>query len=63
MSNINDNILDTRKIEGSKTNNYELRMYIHEEALNWMGKHYHYKVVLNNSNQEDYEKFYKRLFN
>ena len=50
MSNIDDNILDTRNISGLKTNNYELRIYIHDEALNWMGKHYHYKVVLNNSN-------------
>lgn len=50
MSNINDNILDTGKIMAGKTNNYELRIYIHDEALDWMGKHYHYKVVLNNSN-------------
>ena len=45
---INDNILDTRSISKDATNNYELRIYIHEDATDWTGKHYHYKVVLNN---------------
>ncbi len=48
LSNINDNILDTRSISKDATNNYELRIYIHEDATDWIGKHYHYKVVLNN---------------
>ncbi|MBQ8472654.1 MAG: hypothetical protein IJ501_04045 [Bacilli bacterium] len=47
LSNINDNILDKRTMEGNSTNHYELRIYIHDTALDWMGKHYHYKVVLN----------------
>ena len=48
LSNINDNILDTRKIVSKESNYYELRFYIHDEATDWAGKHYHYKVVLNN---------------
>lgn len=47
LSNIKDNILDERMVEGNDSNEYELRIYIHDEALNWTGKHYHYKVVLN----------------
>lgn len=47
LSNIKDNILDKRNINGNSTNHYELRIYIHDTALDWMGKHYHYKVVLN----------------
>ena len=47
LSNIQDNILDTRTLDGNKANSYELRIYIHEKASNWTGKHYHYKVLLN----------------
>ena len=47
MDNIQDNILDSREINGNTTNNYSLKIYIHDEALNWFGKHYHYKVSLN----------------
>ena len=46
LSNIKDNILDTRKLESKKTNTYSLKVYIHETAKDWFGKHYHYKVVL-----------------
>ncbi len=46
LSNIIDNILDVRKIESEKTNTYSLKVYIHEDAKDWIGKHYHYKVVL-----------------
>lgn len=48
LSNIKDNILDIRNIGTKKINSYELRIYIHDEAYDWAGKHYHYKVVLNN---------------
>ena len=48
LSNVVDNIIDERTISGGETNNYELRVYIHEDATNWTGKHYHYKIVLNN---------------
>lgn len=47
MTSINDNILDTREINANSTNYYSLKIYIHDEALNWFGKHYHYKVSLN----------------
>ncbi len=47
LSNIADNILDTRNLAGDKTNSYELRIYIHDKASDWTGKHYHYKVLLN----------------
>lgn len=46
LSNITDNILDTRNIESKKSNAYSLKVYIHEDAKDWIGKHYHYKVVL-----------------
>lgn len=47
MESIKDNILDSREIDGNVTNNYSLKIYIHDEALDWFGKHYHYKVTLN----------------
>lgn len=47
METINDNILDSRTIEGNTTNNYSLKIYIHDETTNWFGKHYHYRVSLN----------------
>ena len=46
MSTINDNILDTRQISANTTNNYSLKVYIHDEANEWFGKHYHYKVTM-----------------
>ena len=49
LSNIKDNILDKRNIVANGENNYELRIYIHDEAEDWTGKHYHYRVVLNKS--------------
>ncbi len=48
LSNVEDNILDTRTIDKDTTNEYELRIYIHENAKDWENKHYHYKVVINN---------------
>lgn len=48
LANIKDNILDTRTINSNQVNKYELRIYIHSEALDWTNKHYHYKIVLNN---------------
>lgn len=46
LSTILDNILDKREIEGKKTNSYALKIYIHENATDWYGKHFHYKVSL-----------------
>ena len=50
LSNIKDNILDTRSVNGKDANAYELRIYIHDEAEDWYGKHYHYRVVLKKTN-------------
>ena len=47
MESINDNILDSREIDANATNNYSLKIYIHDTALDWFGKHYHYKVTIN----------------
>ena len=41
------NLTAYKIIQGNDSNEYELRIYIHDEALEWTGKHYHYKVVLN----------------
>ncbi len=48
LSNIDDNILDKGTIPKDKVYEYELRIFIHDKATNWEGKHYHYRVVLNN---------------
>lgn len=49
LSNVKDNIIDYRNINGLETYNYELRVFIHEEATDWIGKHYHYKIIINNN--------------
>ena len=46
LSNIVDNILDSRNLEAKKINTYSLKVYIHDGAIDWFSKHYHYKVVL-----------------
>lgn len=46
LSNIKDNILDTRSVNGKDANSYELRIYIHDTNEDWYNKHYHYRVVL-----------------
>lgn len=46
MTEINDNILDEQVINIDNSNNYELKVWINEEAEEYEGKHYHYKVVL-----------------
>lgn len=50
LSNINNNILDKREIASNSENDYELRIYIHDEAEDWEEKHYHYRVVLSKIN-------------
>ena len=47
MNTINDNILDTKKIEPNTSYDYSLKIYINDEATDWFGKHYHYKVIIN----------------
>lgn len=46
MTDIEDNILDTRHINIDVSNQYELTIWINENAIDWEGKHYHYKVTL-----------------
>lgn len=46
LSNIKDNILDKRSVNGKDSVAYELRIYIHDESDNWNNKHYHYQVIL-----------------
>ena len=46
LDNITDNILDSRVIPGNTTNHYKLKVFIKEDASDWSGKHYHYKVTL-----------------
>lgn len=46
LSDINDNILYQNKISKNETIYYELRIYIHDNANNYEGKHYHYKIVM-----------------
>ena len=47
LNTINDNILDSEEIEPNTSNDYSLKIYIHDEATNWFGKHYHYKISIN----------------
>ncbi len=46
LSDIDNNILDTRNISGNVINNYELRIYVSEDAVNtdWQNKYYHFNV-------------------
>lgn len=46
LSDIKNNILDTRVISASKTNNYQLRIYLAESSqnTNWQNKYYHFDV-------------------
>ena len=46
LDNIKDNVLDSREISGNTTNHYKLKVFIKEDAENWLSKHYHYKVTL-----------------
>ena len=47
LNTINDNILASGEIEPNTSNDYSLKIYIHDEATNWFGKHYHYKISIN----------------
>lgn len=46
LADIKNNILDTRVIYGSQTNNYKLIIYVSEEAQNteWQNKYYHFNI-------------------
>lgn len=46
LDDIKNNILDTRIISSSQTNNYQLRVYVAESAQNtsWQNKYYHFNI-------------------
>lgn len=46
LNDIENNILDTRVISVSQTNNYQLRIYLAESSqnTNWQNKYYHFDV-------------------
>ena len=46
LKDIKNNILDTRTISSGKTNNYQLRIYVSQDAVNtnWQNKYYHFNV-------------------
>ena len=46
LDELNDNILDERLIEAGQNNQYELRVYVSEDAFNtdWQQKYYAYKI-------------------
>lgn len=46
LSTIKNNILDTRNINSGQTNNYQLRIYVSEDAqdTDWQNKYYHFNI-------------------
>lgn len=46
LDDVKNNILDTRIISSSQTNNYQLRIYLAESSqnTNWQNKYYHFDV-------------------
>ena len=48
LTDIKNNILDTRVINPDKVNNYELRIYVSESAqiTEWQNKYYHFNVKI-----------------
>lgn len=48
LNDIKNNILDTRGIVPGGTNNYQLRIYVSQDAVNtnWQNKYYHFEVSI-----------------
>ena len=48
LNEIENNVLDVRNIAASRSNNYELRVYVSESAQNtdWQNKYYHFEIVI-----------------
>lgn len=44
LSSLKDDILDVQNLEGTKVNDYSLRIWINEKNKTSLGKHYHYVV-------------------
>ena len=55
MSEIKNNIIDERIIPVSKTNKYQLKVWIPQSAnnTNWRGKYYRYKVNIQAVSEEN----------
>lgn len=49
LSSIRNNQLYDSLVEGNETKNYELRVWIKANALDWKDKHYHYMINLRES--------------
>lgn len=49
LGDVKNNIIDSRSIESSKTNNYEFRIWISYDELenDWMDKYYNYNISVN----------------
>lgn len=49
LSNVKNNIIDTRSLSVNGENNYELRIWVNTDIknTNWMGKTYNYNVSVN----------------
>ncbi len=46
LDQIENKIIDSRKIDGKGTNDYELKVWLNSSSTDNEGKHYHYKVEL-----------------
>ena len=46
LADIKNNVLDTRVLSSSNTNNYQLRIYVAESSQNtsWQNKYYHFNI-------------------
>ena len=54
LDEIKNNILDTRSIAPSQVNNYQLRIYVAEDAQNteWQNKYYHFEIKIQMEEEE-----------
>lgn len=54
LDEIKNNILDTRNIAPSQVNNYQLRIYVAENAQNteWQNKYYHFEIKVQMEEEE-----------
>ena len=51
LDNLKDNVLDSNKVLGNNTNDYSLKIYIADDSVDTLKKHYHYSVVLREQNE------------
>ena len=53
LSELNNNILDNNTISGNTSYDYSLKVYIEDNALETLKKHYHYSVTLKAHDEEN----------